>query len=482
LASRIDLRFVVSALAALLAIAANAAESPRLIRSLSGPSGKVAGSRFVFDETRNRFVYPQDKSMVVYFEWETQPGLHVLTGIWKQPDGRVGSMSADVKIETQTPSLNCYWIFNLVQGMTNGVWTLEVRMDGQPAGSHPFEIAGMEEPRRESEPPIVSTPKQPSLDEIFKSVGPSLVWIHKLDPSGRRSDTTSGFVLQPNRITTAFQSIDAATKLEIEFVDGHKVVADEVIGWSRTGDWAVVKADTGSVPSITRGDPKNVTIGERLIVFNVEGNARPIGGIDIGGRRTVPGFGERIQISPPVAPEAAGGPLIDTNGTGRVMNLSPALWNSFSAENAATPLSEIPDNLPGSGKTLDALRSDGTLTAPITPMPEFVYAGTVTDLPKRASDPLPHDMSDFSTKDAQIWVYSLWVRKGKLSKGELSASIYDPQNRLRIKGVPKKVTLADLPIRIAFSFSPAVLQPGVYRVDVSWDGHPAWRTFIRITQ
>jgi hypothetical protein len=115
-------------------------------------------------------------------------------------------------------------------------------------------------------------------------------------------------------------------------------------------------------------------------------------------------------------------------------------------------------------------------------MPEFVYGGTITDLPKRASDPLPHDMSDFSTKDAQISVYSLWVRKGKLSKGELSASIYDPLNRLRIKAIPKKVTLGDVPIRIAFSFSPSSLQPGVYRVDVSWDGHPAWRTFIRITQ
>src|SRR5690348_8120001 len=103
-----------------------AADSPRLIRSLSGPSGKVTGSTFVFDETRNRFVYPQDKSLMVYFEWETQPGTHVITAIWKYPDGKIAFMSSDVKIETQTKSLSCYWVYNLVPGLPNGLWTVEV--------------------------------------------------------------------------------------------------------------------------------------------------------------------------------------------------------------------------------------------------------------------------------------------------------------------------------------------------------------------
>jgi hypothetical protein len=96
-----------------------------------------------------------------------------------------------------------------------------------------------------------------------------------------------------------------------------------------------------------------VAVGDRLIVFNAEANARVIGGVDIAGKRTVKGFGDRIQISPPVAAEAAGGPLLDLSGRvvailggsltpgarfeGRAMNLSPALFNTFSAENAATP-------------------------------------------------------------------------------------------------------------------------------------------------
>jgi hypothetical protein len=40
-----------------LAVSLWAADAPRLLRSLSGPSGKTVGSEFVLDETRSRFVF-----------------------------------------------------------------------------------------------------------------------------------------------------------------------------------------------------------------------------------------------------------------------------------------------------------------------------------------------------------------------------------------------------------------------------------------
>jgi hypothetical protein len=67
-----------------------------------GAAGKVVGSKFVFAETRNRFVYPQDKTLTVYFEWEAPPGMHVPSGSWRQPDGRIATISSDVKIESQS--------------------------------------------------------------------------------------------------------------------------------------------------------------------------------------------------------------------------------------------------------------------------------------------------------------------------------------------------------------------------------------------
>lgn len=487
---------LLSALCPLTVVMAGA-DAPRLIRSLSGPSGRVAGSKFIFDETRNRFVYPQDKTLTVYFEWEAPPGLHVLTGSWRQPDGRIASISSDVKIETQSTPLNCYWIFTLTPGLPNGVWTLEVSIDGQPAGSHPFEVAGMEAPKPEAAPATSEPPKQPTVDEIYKAVSPSIVWIYKLDDAGRRVDTSSGFVSAPGRITTAFQAIDSASRLEVEFATGRKVFADSVLGCSCTGDWALLKLDTGSAPAIPRGKPQDVAVGDRLIVFNVEANARVIGGIDIAGKRTVKDFGERIQLSPAVAAEAAGGPLLDVFGRvvailggsltpgsrfgGRAMNLSTALFNSFSAENAATPISLLLDNFTADSKTLAALAKDGTLTVPVTPIPEFMYGGTSADLPKRASDALPREVSDFSTHDQQICVSTLWMRKAKRGKGQVSANVFDVLNHLRVNVEPKKVTLIDTPLRVAFTFAPSSLKPGVYRIDVNWDDQPVWRTFVEIT-
>src|ERR1041385_7652564 len=118
------------------------AQAPRLIRSLSGPSGVVDGAKFVFDETRMRFVYPQDKSLTVYFEWESVPGPHSLNAVWKDPSGKAVTLSPEVKVNAPTKELNCYWIFHLIPGLVNGVWTVEVRVDGQPAGSHSFELVG----------------------------------------------------------------------------------------------------------------------------------------------------------------------------------------------------------------------------------------------------------------------------------------------------------------------------------------------------
>src|SRR5438270_7855559 len=167
----------------LSAVGALAADQVKLLRSVSGPSGKTVGPDFVLDEIRSRFVYPNDKSFVIYFEWEAPPGDYVLTALWKEPDGRVASISPDVKMRTSTPQLRSYWGFTLYPGMDNGVWTMEVRVDGQPAGAHPFEVVGLPVAI-----PAPSVPKQTSLDEMYKTLGPSVVWIRKLDGTGRRTD------------------------------------------------------------------------------------------------------------------------------------------------------------------------------------------------------------------------------------------------------------------------------------------------------
>jgi len=242
---------------ALCAVGGFAADPVKLLRSVSGPSGKTVGADFVLDEIRNRFVYPNDKSFVVYFEWEAPLGDHILTAVWKQPDGRVASISPDVKMQTNTSQLKAYWGFTLYPGMDNGVWTMEVRVDGQPAGAHPFEVVGLP-----VETPAPSSPKQTTLDEIYKTLGPSVVWIRKLDGTGRRTDLATGFVLEQSVIATSFQAIDSAARLEIEFADGRKGETEEVLGFSRNADWALLKIDTRSLAPIHRGNLNGLEVGK----------------------------------------------------------------------------------------------------------------------------------------------------------------------------------------------------------------------------
>ena len=74
----------------------------------------------------------------------------------------------------------------------------------------------------------------------------------------------------------------------------------------------------------------------------------------------------------------------------------------------------------------------------------------------------------------------MWQRKDKVSKGLLAATVYDAMNRARVRMPERKFNLPELPVRAAFSFPPANLEQGTYRVDVLFNGRPVWRTFFNV--
>jgi len=472
------------------------AASPRFVRSESGPSGKVVDNRFQFDEVRNRFVYPQDKFLTVYFEWEAVPGNHVLTAYWKDPTGSVASISPDVKMETRTLELHAYWIFEVAPGLRGGVWTVEVRIDGEPSGTHSFELVMPEAPAK----PVAAaaTPKLPTLDEMYASIGRSLAWVHKLDDGGHPIDTALGFVIGPDKVATAFQAIDSATRFEVVFADGSKVESDEVWAADRLQDWAILKVATGRIPSLRRMQNGTVPVGERYIVFNVENQTvRVIGGVDITGKRSDGILGDRIQLGPPPAAEAVGGPLLSPSGEvagvvgGSVipgarfgqhaLSVNPALWPRLNDEVAAIPIVLLPAADHATPATLPQLLSQGLLTPPLAPVASLVFGAATRNVPKGARDENIRDTAEFSHGDGIAWVYTLWQKKEKNGKGLVSAKVYDQRNRLLVNVAPKKIGLSDVPLRVAFDFPLQSFAAGVYRVDVLWNDQPAWRTFFRVT-
>lgn len=346
--------------------------------------------------------------------------------------------------------------------------------------------------------------EQLSIDHIFRSIGPSVVWVHKLDRTASKFDRAMGFVIGSGAIATAFQAVDSAALLEIEFSDGRRVRTNELLAFSRTGDWTIIKADTGSSAPVPRGDVSKLLVGQRLALFTFDSNIRVVGVVDVGGQGVIPGFGGRIQITPEAAPEAAGGPLLDSTGRavgivggslrpGARISRSASIGNQEirqtlahgaggTAVNSATTISDLPKEVPSNTRTLEQLSKAGSLTPLLSPMPELVSAGTTNELRKRVSAGLPPEVSEFSQRGPEVGLFAVWIKKGKLSKGAISIQAFDSTNKLRIGGSAKRVSLAREAQEVGFTFSPSSLEPGTYRIDLSWDGIPVWRTFIQITE
>lgn len=474
----------------LLASASSTAQTFKLVRAQSGPSGTVDGSKFVLSETRSRFVYPQDKTLVVYFEWVGPIGEHVLAGHWKAPDGRVFEISADVRMRTQAPDFGAYWQYMLQEGLPNGVWTLEVRIDGEPAGSHSFEVIS---PELRPAPTTNQPPTHLTVEQIYSLVKPAMVWVHKIDRLGRRSDTSSGFVWAKDRIATAFQSVDSAQKLEIEFDDGRRVQTEELAGLNRLQDWAIVAVSTADVKPVQRAAATDLKIGERAVVFEVgQGKVRSIGGVDITAKHQDRLFGPRIAFSPSLSPSVTGGPLLTSRGAAaavlggsrtpgaRIAGIDSPLWDNSAVrwQSESVPIWMLAEQ---PRATLAALLANGTLSPPLTHVPELVLGGTTRSLPRNPREGLPVETAEFSRMDREIIVYSAWRRSGKRSKGVMGGTVYDAGNRAIVTFTPRKISFSSPMSNLVFaSFSPANLVEAPYRIDLIFEGEICWRGYFRI--
>ncbi len=470
---------------------APAVSSVRMLRSLSGPSGKLVGPKYVFDETRNRFVFPQDSSLTVYFEFQAPKGDYTLTAYWKDPQGRTAGISPDIKVQTATEELNCYWVFMIDANRPAGVWTVEVRVNGEPAGTHAFELI-VPAP---SAQPAAGAPEPPKLDEIYRAAVRALVWVHKQDAAGQRIDSTTGFVVDADTVLTAFQSIDGAAGIEVELESGMKSSAKEVLAFNRLQDWALVRASTRDVPPLQMGSSADAVIGGQSIVFGLgPGGARTVGYVGIAGRGVVPGFGERIYLNSQLPPMAIGGPLLNDFGKAIGViggSLAPGMWlehrgyaidlalvSPGSGQISITPVDGIslkPQNAPA---TLKNMLESGVMTPPLSKTPVFTF-GAVTD--KIAADYSYVAKTRFSRKDSEVIVYTVWEKKEKNAKGTVSMNIYDAANRVRSRVAPKPLRLPDkAKLPFVYRFSPANLEPGIYRIDLLWNGFPVWRASIAV--
>src|SRR5437763_14022190 len=110
-----------------------------VLRIAAGPHGEVRNGDFVLDEERTQFDSSKDRAVVVYFQWQGQPGVHRMTALWKSPAGAMLTTSP-VEYEAKDRRFGAFWSLTLSEEATVGTWSIEATVDGQPGGRFTFEI------------------------------------------------------------------------------------------------------------------------------------------------------------------------------------------------------------------------------------------------------------------------------------------------------------------------------------------------------
>ena len=145
------------------------------------------------EDPRSVFYLPEDKQVMIYFEWEGPTGQHHFEGFWKNPEGKVVVLS-DFAYEAKQKRFAGYWTLPLTDAMNPGMWLLEAHVDGELAGTYNFQVTVA--PR----PPL--PPPRPVLTpaDLYKQLLAATVSVERFDGQQRRVGVGSGFIVGGNLI------------------------------------------------------------------------------------------------------------------------------------------------------------------------------------------------------------------------------------------------------------------------------------------
>ncbi|MEO5819905.1 MAG: hypothetical protein ABIT71_05325 [Vicinamibacteraceae bacterium] len=473
----------------------------RVIRSTSGSKGRVAGQTFVIEDPRTVFRVPDDRQVIVHFEWDGPAGAHRLEGLWRNPDGRVSTIS-DFEHTSRGGRFGAYWELALPTGAATGTWTLEARIDGQPAGSHRFEIVA----GAGSTAPVAATPTRAPLSgqELYRRIQAATVTVQKLDAAGRVGLKASAFAIAKDRVVVPFNIVDGAAVLRLTTMSGQTEDVTRVVALDRAADWAILPITALPVEPLGRPAAREAGVGTFLYGLAVTSTGeRTIYDVSIGGSSNRPELGERLLLAGPIGWPSAGTPVIDAYGDAVAM--TGAVWEPGTAfhdsegERSMAPSSALPMQVGGTALAvpIERIVDDGkaprdlaALAAelPFTPMfgPSRVHVmrgATAQSMQKNVGFFETVDArTSFSKARGAFAVVLDLMPRDKLASLPVTVTVFNAAGRaiattkpLALKGDPNR------PLGVGWTLDANALQPGLYRLDVGAVGDVMWRTFITIT-
>jgi trypsin-like peptidase len=467
----------------------------RMVRSVAGTKGETRGGSYVILDPRTTFYVPDDRQVIVYFEWEAPKGTHHCEGTVKGPNGQLAVMSSFDYPATQT-KFGGFWTMPLLENSSPGLWTFESRVDGEFAGELRFEIVSAKRPADAAKEEVLPTPA-----EIYNRAVATSAIVEKLDEKGQPIGSGTGFFIADGSLITAFRVVDGAHTLRVQLPDGTRVQLESVAAWNRRQDWAILRVDAAKTARLSIAQSKSWSIGDHCYWLDTKPDGgRVIADGQIVGKESREGWGERMSLSNTFNTAATGGPLLNERGEvlaflGGTLpeSLVPRILNdlqvytagstTYAITGSAVPISMVAAPSIVGPTTLQTLWAEGQFTPQITASRNVSFGMMTQGKPQKGKAPFVKELKlEFTYQDDSATILiSLQSMEPLKTVAELR--MYDADNHLVSKAEPVKLSLRrGEPQERYWSFPLGVLRPGVYRADVLLGDAVAWRTYFRMRE
>ena len=472
----------------------------KVVRAIVGAKGEQRNGSYVMTDPRSIFYVPDDREVIVYFEWESGKGNHHCEGMVRGPNGQFASMSSFDYNATQ-PRFAGYWKVPLSESTTAGAWVFESHVDGEAAGQLSFQVVPGAKPENLAKERVL-----PTTAEIYKSAVSSSVMIEGLDSTGKSAKRGTGFLLKEGVVTTSFRVVEGVSSVRIVFPDGKEIKTDQLLGWSRRQDWAAIPTGPSSGHPLKFAEEKSWNIGDHCYWIDVKPDgSRIIAGGDIVGLESPSPWGDRINISGLYNRAALGGPLLNEQGQvvgmlggtlpgtlltvqgTEIQNSTPDL-NLDAIGGIAIGGTLLHASLPTTTTSLSELLAKGEMM-PLLTDSHLVLFGLLSDGPKvlSKSGAKKHAPTErnwkvtFQKRDVSAAVI-LSFSNNESVKTSSTIKLYDIENHVIAAGKPEKLNIGrGEPAERTWGIPLETLVSGIYRVDISVGEAVVWRQYFQVT-
>jgi hypothetical protein len=451
----------------------------RLVRSVSGTRGTPIGPRFEVEDPRTVFTVPDDRQLVVYFEWEGAPGRYQLEGRWKDPSGQV-VLTSPAEHQATARRFGVYWTLGLPANAAPGLWALEAHTGGRLVGTHTFEIRGG-----------LGTDTELSPGVLYEKARHGVALVEQVGASGEPKARGLVTALDADLVVAPFTVVDGASSLRVVLPDGGRRDVLDVGAWSRREGWAVLRVPGHGLTVLpAAGGP--AAVGSRVFVVGAqEDGGRTIQEESVNGEVTL----RAGRRAPRLGGAAYAGSAVLT-GRGELLGVvvdtqvalgSAPIWSLDRPQMAtgATLLSRglLPAAPGEKSATLAQLAGEGAFMKPLSADRRHVTSGIFSgSVHHGGAVPMPTDQRDtYSRREKSVSVFIQWNPQEKRETTG-TFELYDADNRRIVLSDPIKLKLKRQELFFStWTFAVGGLQPEVYRVDLTLDGAPIWRGWVRIT-